>query len=344
MSVSSPQQGGPFAITKIKLILVVSLIFTWWFAHLLPRYQNTIRSQVSTVANSVSSRLQDARQQIPAIKVDWTVPAEPQADYDPSKVALIIETRPLPHLVPLILHMISVVPPDWRFVVIGSVESIYSINRAYAMKHQQVIGKLDLLVLPEPWSITNKEMVSRMLTDLRFYDEFLPGVEWILRYEADSILCANSPKSLNDWLEWAWAGAPRDENDRFSGTGGLSLRKVAAVRRVLNFQARFNDSESEDIWFGRRLWVMPGEKVTTGLTALAVEGFYVDKPMGFHIPKDGKEISDDVWKNAEQRKKIFDYCPEIALITDMKLERERCDGDDHEGTIVPVQHKEGGNS
>lgn len=105
--------------------------------------------------------------------------------------------------------MIAVAPPDWRFMFIGSNKSAISVGRSYATKHQQAIGKLDLMVLPEPWEIDSKEKVHRLLTDVRFYNEFLPGVEWMLKYEYDSILCANSEVSLNDWLQWDWAGAPR---------------------------------------------------------------------------------------------------------------------------------------
>ncbi|CAK7205553.1 hypothetical protein SEUCBS139899_008330 [Sporothrix eucalyptigena] len=332
MSSQHNQAGGIFAVTKAKMFILVSLIFTWWVAHLLPHYEPMIRTQIS-------SRLQEARQKIPSIKVDWHVPVEPESMFNSSKVALIIEPRPLPHLVPLVLHMATVVPPDWRFVFIGSDKSVFSVSRAHAIKHQQVIGKLDLMVLPEPWNISSKEMVFRMLTDIRFYDEFLPGVEWILKYESDSILCGNSPTSLNDWLDWSWAGAPRSADDRFSGNGGLSLRKVSAIRRILRFQARYNNSEPEDEWFGRRLWVLPGEKVTSGLTALAVENVYVENTMGFHIPDSGRSLPDNVWKDPAQRKKIFDYCPELSLIMDMKLERERCAGDDKMGNIGPTREE-----
>ena len=147
-------------------------------------------------------------QALPSIKVEWTN-HDPRDAYNSSKVALLIEPRPLPHLVPQILHMISVVPPDWRFLFIGSEESVVSVERAYATKYQQVIGKLDLMVLPPPWKIASKEHVYRTLTDLRFYDEFLPGVEWILKYESDSIMCANSETSLNEWLQWTFVAAPR---------------------------------------------------------------------------------------------------------------------------------------
>jgi hypothetical protein len=105
--------------------------------------------------------------------------------------------------------MMSVVPPDWRFMFIGTNKSVISISRSFSTQYQEANGKLDLVVLPEPWKIDGKEDINRLLTDIRFYDEFLPGVEWLLKFESDSILCANSNDSLDDWLEYDWAGAPR---------------------------------------------------------------------------------------------------------------------------------------
>lgn len=181
---------------------VLTLRTRWWIASLLPHYQPIIKAQLN-------SRLEEARRRIPSIKVDWTPTDDPRAAYNASKLALIIEPRVMPHLVPQLLHMIAVVPPDWRFLFIGSDKSVTLMGRSTSVKHQQVVGKLDLMVLPEPWDISSKEMVFRTLTDMRFYDEFLPGVEWILKFEYDSIMCANSEVSLNEWLDWHWAGAPR---------------------------------------------------------------------------------------------------------------------------------------
>ncbi|KAI6376070.1 hypothetical protein MCOR25_002885 [Pyricularia grisea] len=332
--VATLNQKGMIVITKGKIIAVLLLILTWWAAALLPNYSPIIQAEIQ-------SRFHEALQKVPSIEVAWHRPADPKSNYDQTKIALIIEARPIPHLVPQILHMITVLPPDWRMVFIGSEASVLSVGRAFAVKHQQVIGKMDLMVLPQPWEIDSKEKVHRMMTDIRFYDEFLPGVQWILRFESDSILCANSETSLNDWLSWSWAGSPRKKDDRFSGNGGLSLRKVSAIRRVLNFQERYNDTEPEDEWFGRRVWVLPGEKVASGFDGmLAVEDVYMQRPMGFHVRDFGRALNDDVWKDHEQRQKIFEYCPELSLIMDMKLERERCEGDDREGTIKPVQKPE----
>lgn len=126
-----------------------------------------------------------------------------------SKVALLIEGRPIPHLVPQLLHMISVVPPDWRFKFIGTNKSVMSVSRSFATQYQALNGKLDLVVLPKPWKVDSKEDVYRLLTDLRFYNDHLSEVEWMLKFESDSIMCANSGDTLDDWLHYDWAGAPR---------------------------------------------------------------------------------------------------------------------------------------
>ncbi|CAN8096557.1 unnamed protein product [Discula destructiva] len=328
ISSSHSQHNG--VTSKARLFLLASLAITWWIASLLPTYQPIIRAHFK-------SRLDEAVQKIPTIKIDWQPSDDPRAAYNASKTAMIIEPRAMPHLVPQLLHMIAVVPPDWRFLYIGSSESVTMLTRSTAVRHQQVIGKLDLMVLPEPWDVSSKEMVFRTLTDMRFYDEFLPGVEWILKYEYDSILCANSEVSLNEWLDWHWAGAPRSADDRFAGNGGLSLRRVSAIRKILGFQARYNDTTAEDEWFGERLWITPGLRVASGVDdALAVENVYKEKPMGYHVQEMGENLASEVWGNQEQRQQIIEYCPELYTVLNAKLDRERCPGDNGDGVLHPT--------
>ncbi|KAI0411797.1 hypothetical protein F5X98DRAFT_367781 [Xylaria grammica] len=293
--------------TRVGILVVASLIITWSIASLLPHYTPTIKDHIKT-------RLSEARQRIPKVKIDWHpswLNEDLRDQFNSSKVTLLIKSRPLPHLLPLLLHMISVVPPDWRFVFIG--------------KNLSVTSEID-----------SKVKVHRLLTDIRFYDEFLPDVEWLLKYESDSILCANSATNLNEWLDWDWAGSPSYEtvDGRFSGNGGLSLRRVTAIRRILKFQERYNDSHLEDEWFGIRLWVLPGARVAAGeKDQLAVEDHYIPNAIGFHLRDGGHGISDQVWKDPGQREIIFEYCPELSLIMNMKLQRERCPGDNLDGTL-----------
>lgn len=220
---------GGLAFNRIMVLLLVSLIATcvfevfktvhliqcnqqlleylltiirWSFAISLPEWQTSLQGQIY-------QQLAKTREKIPAVKIDFHPNKDPKTAYNSTKLALLIEARPLPHLVPQILHMISVVPPDWRFLFVGSNKSVTAIGRSLAIQYQQASGKLDLMVAPNFWSIYDKEHVWRMLTDMRFYDQLLPGVEWLLKFESDSILCANSRESLNDWLHYDWAGAPR---------------------------------------------------------------------------------------------------------------------------------------
>lgn len=124
----------------------------------------------------------------------------------------------------------------------------------------------------------------------------------------------------------------RTADDRFSGNGGLSLRRVSAIRKILSFQARYNDTNPEDEWFGERLYITPGLKVASGLDgALAVENVYKEKPMGYHVRGMGEELAPEVWGNYEQRKKILEYCPELYTVLNAKLDRERCPGDTKDG-------------
>ncbi|KAG9246131.1 hypothetical protein BJ878DRAFT_311048 [Calycina marina] len=317
-------------VTKQRFLVALSLALTWAFAAILhSSYKDTIKVEFK-------NKWSDYVEHLPTVEVDWHPAYDPKSQFNASKVALIIEGRPLPHLVPQLLHMMTVVPPDWRFKFIGSNQSVIAISRSFATQYHEANGKLDLIVLPEPWKIDNKEDVNRLLTDRRFYNEHMSEVEHMLKFENDAILCANSEDSLNDWLKYDWAGAPRSAGDRFAGNGGLSIRRISVIKKVLEFQERYNDTQPEDEWFGKRLITMPGAIVATGEQEerFSVEAIWHPKPLGFHVPEGGMNLADDVWKDPTRRKHNFEYCPELVMIMPMKLERERCNGDNKQGDIV----------
>lgn len=225
---SAPPSWSSGLFTRVRILILVSLILTlvqpqsshlppllhkesprtqlnlpsWTVAHLITTHKPALQA-------SANAQLTTALSSLPHLAVDW--PLLPAAPYNASKVALLIEPRPLPHLVPHLLHMIAVVPRDWRFIFLGSTKSVLHVHRALATQAQIGNGKLKLVVMPEggAWDIESKEGVYRALTNKRFYGEVLPGVEWLLKFESDSIMCANSNQSLDDWLEYSWAGATR---------------------------------------------------------------------------------------------------------------------------------------
>lgn len=114
---------------------------------------------------------------------------------------------------------------------------------------------------------------------------------------------------------------------------------------MLAHQVRDDNTAPEDEWFGKSIANMRGLKVASGEDSkrFSVEEVFHEKPMGYHVRDfGGGRLAEPVWKNHEQRKKILNYCPEVAIIMDMKLQRERCEGDNLEGKIEespPLDHR-----
>lgn len=76
----------------------------------------------------------------------------------------------------------------------------------------------------------------------------------------------------------------------------------------------------------KRLRVLPGKVIVPGRPKPALAGGHEQlvKPMGYHVPLDGGHLDGPLWRDAESRQNVLDYCPELSMILDMKLERERC--------------------
>jgi hypothetical protein len=110
----------------------------------------------------------------------------------------------------------------------------------------------------------------------------------------------------------------------FGGNGGLSIRNVEKVKEVLRFQKRMENTESEDRWLTKRLGLLPKANMCSpeAEKEFAVDDLWHEWPMGYHV--NSASFSADVWQPKAKRKQIFDYCPEIKIILDMRLERERC--------------------
>ena len=90
----------------------------------------------------------------------------------------------------------------------GSKESIARVEKSLPIQDYQKSGKLVLREVPAGFDASDSEGMHRMLTHMRFYKEVVDPAEWFLLFRSDTILCAQSNQSLNDWLEYDWVGAP----------------------------------------------------------------------------------------------------------------------------------------
>jgi hypothetical protein len=287
---------------------------------------------------------------VPSISLEYGSPDV--SPYNASKVALLIENRVNPILAPLMIHFMSVVPPDWRFRFMGSLESVEFLNTSRAIRNHVASGKLDLTYIPANMTTGSQEEISRFLTTLWLYETVLQPAEWLLVFQTDSMLCANSRQSLNNWLEYDWVGAPWNPSGRFGGNGGLSLRRVSRIIEILKYQRRLPNTEPEDVWLTDRLGHRPGAKLANGTASLTFsgemfggegekvggkgkgkikdptkagdlikgiddwrDGYY--EPMGYHTGGSGDTLHNGIWGTPDMRAHIWKYCPEVKMMLKM---------------------------
>lgn len=116
-------------------------------------------------------------------------------------------------------------------------------------------------------------------------------------------------------------------NSWHGGTNGISLRKVSKVKRALK---RLPKHFSLDMGYGDPLVMqaienLPGSVVPTPEknTVFAMESDWSERPMAYH-PTISMIKQQPGWLKENGRRGIFDHCPEVKIIMDMKLKREKC--------------------
>ena len=258
---------------------------------------------------------------IPSIVGETKKPtSSPLVELDPTRVALIIETRPQSILPAVLAQFIMNVPPAWPVHLVGSEEAFSVVKLSASMARHIRSGKLVLIEIPDFYPVNSSEALSQTLTNLTFYSEFLQPAEWVLFFQTDSMICSASEQSLDDWVEkgYSWVGAPWNF-DVSGGNGGLSLRHIPSIVKVLqNGTRKANSSEWEDRWLCDRLTnIAPAPIAQT----FSVESMYYERPLGYHLRGSGRLIDPEIWANGTRKRQIFRYCPETKIILgNMKLE------------------------
>ena len=235
------------------------------------------------------------------------------------KVAVIIENRPSANLVPLILHFKSVLGPEWPIKVFHSAENLNIFSDSPAFQRQTSSGHIDLHQLPSNITLKDHESVSQFLTRSWLWERLAPH-KHILFFQADSILCANSPFMVEDFLHYDFVGAPIDPNYGHGYNGGLSLRnreKFLEVTQRWNFTGNGTEgSRFEDQWFYEKLQELPtGPHSEPGAnlpswevaTKFAVETIWHKQPFGLH------QVSR--WQRSHATE-LSTWCPEHLMAGD----------------------------
>lgn len=242
-----------------------------------------------------------------------------------TKVGVMLETRYMPELASLIQVFLNVVPQDWPFVIWCSEENYDSLRLSTFLNKDLLSGRLNLTVLPDFVDVHNAEYLSRFLTKPWFYEQYHTSAEWMLFFQSDAVLCAQSKESIDDWLGYEWVGAPvwwKKENR--GGNGGLSMRKISTMLKVTRDTqyVRQDGAEAEDLWFRQAIekgipdakWPERDQELfSINPSILWDDAEERWQPLGVHRGG-GTDGGGPLWHNNTMLDRLAKWCPEAKLL------------------------------
>ncbi len=227
---------------------------------------------------------------------------------------MIIDTRIPDNLVPLILHFAMVLGPSWT-VVLFTMEAAWEMPASPPFRRAVQAGQVRIQFLPADTNLKKWKTVSWFFTRPWLWEQ-VQSASRVLLFQTDSIICSNSNKTVDDFLEWDFIGAPISPFLGGHGyNGGLSLRNPKMILDILaspsnDFDELWRTNQTglyvEDQFFYNKMLALPNAKLPDREVAkqFSVESYWYDRPLGFHAPH--------TW-NEDRMDQIWKYCPEVQL-------------------------------
>lgn len=224
-------------------------------------------------------------------------------------LAVIIETDPPHNLAPVTLHFAGILGPRWK-IVLYTLERNWIVPQSAPFRRAMDSGNIEIRYLPRNTDLSDGHKVSDFLTRPWLWEQ-LQDAAHVLMFQLDSILCANSEKTVDDFLHYDFVGAPIVPDRGRGYNGGLSLRNPRLfldIAREEVLSARDGILQWEDQWFYHHASarVDKGVRLATSEEAkeFSVETLYYEKPLGYHqAPR---------WQ-AENIAAIMEWCPEVGM-------------------------------
>lgn len=203
-----------------------------------------------------------------------------------------------------------------------------------AFRRAVELGSITVRTIPEQFNLSSRDGVNIYLSRPWLYEQLAPATH-VLVFQADAMICANSPRRAEDFFQYDWIGAPLHARDHYYN-GGLCLRNRTMILDILSEGALWETDTlqyknwtmgGEDIWFSKKMDErganLPSADVAMKFAAehswhvkgsVKGEGIrkeYENRPWGFHkvhvYAKDKLE-------------EIASWCPEITLAAKGRLE------------------------
>ncbi|KAJ3181965.1 hypothetical protein HDU87_000303 [Geranomyces variabilis] len=227
-------------------------------------------------------------------------------------VGVFIEARPLPNIAAILLYFASYLGPSWPIHVFHSAENVNMLVSSGALAPYIEGGGIVLHALPPGYTaFESHDDVSDFLTTEWLWSSLLPATHALL-FQADSVMCANSPLRPEHFLRYSFIGAPIVPRYGPGFNGGLSLRHIPTILRTLRTFEWADDvpRKPEDQWFASHIAKLDNPPPPLPLPTrdqarcFAVETIWADWPMGYHQAKR--------W-NSARMDEILAWCPEVQL-------------------------------
>lgn len=135
------------AVSILGLIVLV-LLWVWKLNSPTNLISSALRIDEVKPRLNTSWHRQIAREHLATDEAGLTGVETPLGILDRTRVAVLIEDRPLPYLIPLLLHFMSVVPPEWSFRFMGSEDSIKLMESNPTIRRYLEAKKLFLDMIP----------------------------------------------------------------------------------------------------------------------------------------------------------------------------------------------------
>ncbi|KAJ3158440.1 hypothetical protein HDU86_002909 [Geranomyces michiganensis] len=223
-----------------------------------------------------------------------------------TKIALLIELRPMRTLIPILLHYMATLPEDWPFMLMHSAEVEPLLARSAAIKRYIKSGKLRPLLLSPEVKLANAADVSEFLTQKSTWALLPAPAEHIFFFQLDAVICSNSEQTPDDYLHYDWIGAPWPHIAFLKGgNGGFSMRRKSRMLRCLDTRKWERGMNPEDVWYSECMNSFPDAVMPTFDQGkeFAIEGVENARYMGIHKTYNGVLVASH-----------YDFCPEAAML------------------------------
>ncbi|KAL8682295.1 MAG: hypothetical protein Q9186_001664 [Xanthomendoza sp. 1 TL-2023] len=99
--------------------------------------------------------------------------------------------------------------PEWPIKVLHTIENRHILTTSPAFQRQTSSGHITLQQLPTNVTLTNHAAISTFFAKPWLWNTLSP-YKHLLVFQTDSILCANPPRTVDEFLEYDFIGAPID--------------------------------------------------------------------------------------------------------------------------------------